>query len=185
MSTHWAKALDVANLVLPTAVGAATTAAEMRFARQEAKTQRKWLATMSNTEMQRRVADLKAAGINPLVAAMGSGASTPTPGQANVSGAATRGVANALAVKQTLAQVRLINAQAQKESNTAALLATQNEEARGLLGMRAGETRVRVEGMQISNRQAREMLPSLVAEAKERVKATAAGARSEIGRAHV
>lgn len=49
----------------------------MAFNADEAEKQRQWETDMSNTEVQRRMADMQAAGINPLMAA-NYGASTPT-----------------------------------------------------------------------------------------------------------
>ena len=55
----------------------------MEFEAAEAQKNRDWQTEMSNTEMQRRVDDMKKAGINPILAAYGNGASTPSGGVAS------------------------------------------------------------------------------------------------------
>lgn len=57
--------------------------AEMNFNSAEAKKNRDWQEKMSNTAHQREVADLIAAGLNPVLSAGGTGASTPTGSSAS------------------------------------------------------------------------------------------------------
>lgn len=95
---------------------------QMDFNAEEAKKNRQFQERMSNTEIQRRKADLVAAGFNPIMA-VGSlgGASSPSGSQASSSAQGSPpGFSNAVQLSQmNAAQIELLKAQADKARSEA------------------------------------------------------------------
>lgn len=101
----WGDALAAGTI----AVGAYTTAKSIK----EAQKNRDFQERMSSTAHQREVADLQAAGLNPILSAHGSGSSTPSGNLPDLS-ELSKGVGNAIAIKQAQANIGLTKAQTLK-----------------------------------------------------------------------
>lgn len=139
----------------------------------EARKNRDFQERMSSTSHQREVRDLRAAGINPMIRSL-SGASTPSGDRAQMDDVGSRAVTSALGA----AQLRLVNAQTDRETSSAQLLRVQADDIQktGNLG-RWDQAGVNLDLAKLDLEQRRALLPSLLARAHEEVRLTSSSAR--------
>lgn len=108
-------------LVAPLILGGASLAGSAFsawMARQSAREQMSFQERMSNTAHQREVADLKAAGLNPILSAKLGGSTTPPGAQAHVPDFG-QSISSGMQAAQVLSDVKLKDAQT-REINAAA-----------------------------------------------------------------
>jgi len=155
-------------------IGALSTIATNRSNAREARRNREFQERMSSTAHQREVADLRKAGINPLLRNL-SGASTPAGDRAEMldpGEGAARGVSSALATQRAKAEINLINEQARKTLIEGSAIEQEWQLGKGQrIVFEAELARLSVE-------EKRQMIPLALQQAKAEIERTLSSARA-------
>lgn len=126
--------------------GLAGTYLTNQMQKREAEKQRVFQKQASDTAHQREVKDLRAAGLNPIISAGGSGASTPSGAQASLQDmgkSISSGISNAIARRKMVADVRYTTAQAKSSEVEASM----NEDMHRFYGSNSAVKRATLAGM--------------------------------------
>lgn len=119
MSVLGAAAIGLGGSVLSGLIGKSGISSQNKANAQQAQLNRDFQEKMSSTAHQRATADLRAAGLNPILSATKGGASTPSGAQAQIQNELEPMANSAKDIAMQLAQIRLLNAQTEKTQNEA------------------------------------------------------------------
>lgn len=118
MSSIWQPALEAGGVGLASAFGAYL---QNRANASMAEKQMQFQERMSSTAYQRAVSDMRKAGLNPMLAYMQGGATSPSGASAHMSNVVQAGVSSALEMKRQSLELQLLKAQTEIAQNNAKL----------------------------------------------------------------